>query len=678
MKNKQTNNNDNDKKTTHPPNRRAYEGLSLHCAAAGLAPIAAFFLRSPIVCSIASFLFALPGARRRGDHPRRTEAADQSPTTIPVDTVGAAATASKAEAETAKATAPVIRRGRGTFSCRLRMEESEAKPAEERAAVADGAGQTVPQDGALREGFDQLREAANLKLLLYKGEKKRRYCVMVGDLAAIEPLLTLTLEERKGPKPARLQKKRLRLIKLAVVNPALAALMADPSEDTENKTVETDGEGASGAHLPAETSAGRSLPLSSPYELPALEPSQLLSDEVYAVGVGEEADGTGKLMYYFSAGVPSCALCAPRFTALTRFFEQEAASFLAMEDVRHRTASIRLRFGSSYCCSSRSRGSFDVLNYKLPFTSLVQQIAEETMDLYFLPEAPGSITLAVRQSCGEAYEQTSITIVKVTILSEDGDRRVARACWNPVEGTFRVLDMETFGVALSWTVFSLDYYDNGGERVDPAKAALPTKQKRGYPFEVEMRSFPRWKENADHPSRSLLDPILDLLAEAERTFQQSGKGYSPSELNLVGLCQLDYGSEEFHVESIAVEHTARKRVGKELLVDTTSSLLLENFAEARRIANRRIRSKKVKALYSTVCSVHWKLQPAADISCNVAPMKDALEFVQAILIKANSLEPPAEIQPHSSNEKPKDGANANKAADPAPGDRDPEMERRPS
>ncbi|KAG5476660.1 hypothetical protein CUR178_03833 [Leishmania enriettii] len=213
-----------------------------------------------------------------------------------------------------------------------------------------------------------------------------------------------------------------------------------------------------------------------------------------------------------------------------------------------------------------------------------------------------------------------------------------------------------------------------------------------YPFEVEFRAYRRWKQQGDNPAAPLAKAILEELSLAEHNYLIHGSTVMYERMDLTNVCEVDYAAEDLNVESIVVEHTSRvKPEGTDLLVDNTTSLFIENFAAARQLkekvatygpakvaamqnpsnnnfmrsvtaARRAARrdggcgmrnalrlspaemaevlkpTSKLTFFRSRGSSIHWKLRPNSSLEENIAPMTEALSFLQQVLHTANEIE----------------------------------------
>ncbi|KPA86822.1 hypothetical protein ABB37_00877 [Leptomonas pyrrhocoris] len=210
-----------------------------------------------------------------------------------------------------------------------------------------------------------------------------------------------------------------------------------------------------------------------------------------------------------------------------------------------------------------------------------------------------------------------------------------------------------------------------------------------YPFEVEFRAFRRWKQQGDNPAAPLAKAILEELSLAEHNYLSHGSSVAYERMDLTNVCEVDYAADDLNVESIVVEHTSRvKPEGTDLFVDNTTSLYIENFAAARQLkdkvraygpvktaamqnpnnnnkmhaicAERRAEGhggsrdglrltpeemrevlmpiSKLTFFRSRGSTIHWKLRPNCSLEENIAPMTEALSFLQQVLHTANDIE----------------------------------------
>jgi hypothetical protein len=225
--------------------------------------------------------------------------------------------------------------------------------------------------------------------------------------------------------------------------------------------------------------------------------------------------------------------------------------------------------------------------------------------------------------------------------------------------------------------------------VDDDEDDLARNKTVAYPFEVEFRAFRRWKQQGDNPAAPLAKAILEELSLAEHNYLSHGSSVAYERMDLTNVCEVDFAAEDLNVESIVVEHTSRvKPEGTDLLVDNTTSLFIENFAAARQLKEK-VRSygpvkvaamqnpsnnNKMRALCaarraeghgggrdglrlspeemkevlkptskltffrSRGSTIHWKLRPNCSLEENIAPMTEALSFLQQVLHTSNDIE----------------------------------------
>ncbi|KAG5476387.1 hypothetical protein LSCM1_04090 [Leishmania martiniquensis] len=224
--------------------------------------------------------------------------------------------------------------------------------------------------------------------------------------------------------------------------------------------------------------------------------------------------------------------------------------------------------------------------------------------------------------------------------------------------------------------------------LDDEEDDLARNKTVAYPFEVEFRAYRRWKQQDDNPAAPLAKAILEELSLAEHNYLLHGSTAMYERMDLTNVCEVDYAAEDLNVESIVVEHTSRvKPEGTDLLVDNTTSLFIENFAAARQLkekvgtygpvkvaamqnpsnnnfmrsvaAARRAAGRdgghalhltpaemaevlkptsKLTFFRSRGSSIHWKLRPNSSLEENIAPMTEALSFLQQVLHTANEIE----------------------------------------
>ncbi|CAJ04945.1 conserved hypothetical protein [Leishmania major strain Friedlin] len=228
--------------------------------------------------------------------------------------------------------------------------------------------------------------------------------------------------------------------------------------------------------------------------------------------------------------------------------------------------------------------------------------------------------------------------------------------------------------------------------IDDDEDDLARNKTVAYPFEVEFRAYRRWKQQGDNPAAPLAKAILEELSLAEHNYLIHGSTAMYERMDLTNVCEVDYAAEDLNVESIVVEHTSRvKPEGTDLLVDNTTSLFIENFAAARQLkekvttygpikvaamqnpsnnnfmrsvtAARRAAGRggghgardalhltpaemaevlkptsKLTFFRSRGSTIHWKLRPNSSLEENIAPMTEALSFLQQVLHTANEIE----------------------------------------
>lgn len=350
-------------------------------------------------------------------------------------------------------------------------------------------------------------------------------------------------------------------------------------------------------------------------------------------------------------------LTTRRMPALINFLKKEMADFLTLEDVRSCAASVRLFAGSAYGCSRQrsqllSHGSMSESRhptYRL--SEFVEDVGDESRDIYFIRENPECVTQAIQAICGASNDHSSLSFVKITLLSDEGQRTHTRAAWSELDQSFYVYSTETQGASLHWTVFPMEDEHVQGFLSSSAASctsstANPSSSPRQdaficYPFEVEMRAFHRWKEIKDHPSRPLIDCILHHLTNAEQKAVREGYAQAYSEIPTDQICRFASSSQcGFHIEMIAMERIMRRRIPcTEVIVDTANALIFENFGASRRYGtgNRR-EEEKLAVRHSTSTSVHWKLDPRQSPMQNAAHLKDAMELMHKCLVKANDFQ----------------------------------------
>ncbi|KAG8344871.1 hypothetical protein TRVL_04303 [Trypanosoma vivax] len=710
------------------------------------------------------------------------------------------------------AQAPAVkRRGRGTFNQPLRAEQppstvtshqgnsgtnntsnviaqaaavllptevtSSRAPEEDLAAEYGGRKRDIPMN--VRENFgvcENEHEADTVRQLLFRGEKRRRYCLIVGNLQNPKRPITLKLFGHKGLKPFKLQNKLIRLVNISVGRPRpqklsnvipeqQGSVIGDKTVVDRPPSVDDDGdvcegtavdrmcEGAVGGdvaedpfgteeaylqvELPPsddeEVSVGIDREVRPQMEAPRESPltevvsegaqthltSDYIADDAMLPLTVEIRDSTATNIGQPSSVANSPVLTATRFDTLHSYFFSEFRHLLQLEDVRTHQVSINLNLGAVYCCLARE-GSYSTPLKYATFSEFVQRMNEESMQLYFLKDAPACVSRAVDRECGALQSEASLSLVKIYFFSnERQSRTVARAMWDAHENRFVLLEMENSGVTFTWTVFSVDEsgvptqtsgQGSSGLREDDscgkgaeggamgapntvgtsnvsggtstqhgASTGVPVRKKTvAFPFELELRAYRRWRQHKDHPVAPIAEAILDKLSLAEHNLIQFGSTIGYENMDLSKVCEADFESEDFNVESIIVEHTSRvKPRGTDLTVDSTSSLWIENFAAARAFRERQASGYENSSMKTTNrravgasrhpggksrghlpqdsnkpstpasrltffrsrgSTIHWKLRPGQSPEENLAPLSEALHFVQQVLNTANEIE----------------------------------------
>ncbi|EKF38739.1 hypothetical protein MOQ_001050 [Trypanosoma cruzi marinkellei] len=624
-------------------------------------------------------------------------------------------------------------------------------PEEDLAAEYGGQKRDIPLN--IRENFgvyEHEHEADTVRQLLFRGEKRRRYCIIVGELQNPARPITLKLFGHKGLKPFKLQNKLIRLVNISVgrprpQRPAVEEDAADASceknkteeekhEDSEklqvegcpgHKDVNGDPEtmseecdekhGKVGSEEERRTEERKSME----QERPPQGENETVFQENLGIKEGDTFQRGEDVDFYAeeetvlpltvelrdfnksNMGQPSSVENSPvltttRFDSLRKYFFDEFKHLLSMEDVRMQHVSINLNLGAAYCCLARE-GSYSTPLKYATFSEFVQRMNEESMQLYFLKDAPTCVSRAVDRECGALQSEAVFSLVKICFFSnERQSRSVARAMWDAHENRFVLLDMESSGVTFTWTVFSVDESgvavaapkfsteENGnvgavGSGTVPSGKFVTRKKTVAFPFELEFHAYHRWKQHTEHPAAPIAEAILDKLSLAEHNLIHHGSTIGYESMDLSHVCEVDAESEDFNVESIIVEHTSRvKPRGTDLTVDSTSSLWIENFAAARALKNRisqgmvpvtsvshHVTREKTRGrgnrgppppaqhvtkqnfvtpasrltfFRSRSSTVHWKLRPGYSADENLAPLSEALCFAQQVIRTANEIE----------------------------------------
>lgn len=710
-----------------------------------------------------------------------------------------------------------VRKGRGNFTRQLRTEEMERQQKEQASAEASAVNTTAPlilpttipnqrpahqtfaapedevaapdadkkkaiplenpvynfDDRAhyfgTRTGETPVGTHDTIRQVIFRGEKRRRYCLIVGDLQGVHRQVTLKLFGHKGWKPLHLQDKLIRLVNLSIGKPRLhhfpdeeegaeegsaahnadgeaAAGAAAETEEKGGEEGEKEGEGSAAAEeqapaeaegavppapLPVQAAPGRAPPamddffaepkkqhvdparhnaaMAADYEMPADDDDlaefddtnlaeRMEDDEVVPLQVETEAAAASGMMHESSLS-NSAVLTSRYFRSLEKYFKAEFAYLLSMEDIAAQNVTVQVSVGAAYCCLAR-RGSHSTQLKHATFGEFVERMNEESMQMYFLRDCPASISHGVNVTAGNFHNEAEMVQVKIFFFSnERQSRSVARALWDTEENGFRLMDMENVGVSFNWTVFSLDETNAMQKRrrqmgYTPAELYTDFIRKKtvAYPFEVEFRSFKRWKQHEDHPAAPLAEAILERLSIAEQNRQHHGSSFGYEKMDLSYVCEIDNASDDINVERIVVEHTKRGRVnGTDLTLDNTTSLHIESFAAARQLLSRVIQygpekvaemqnvannnyvrgrgryggrgggrgglplapeeldfnldevlrpANKLTFFRSRGSVLHWKIhvRSPAEVDSNVAPIGQALNFMESVLDAANEFE----------------------------------------
>ncbi|ORC87602.1 uncharacterized protein TM35_000212080 [Trypanosoma theileri] len=655
------------------------------------------------------------------------------------------------------------------------VSSQQRAPEEHLAAEYGGQKRDIPLN--MRENFgvcETEHEADTVRQLLFRGEKRRRYCVIVGELQNPNRPITLKLFGHKGLKPFKLQNKLIRLVNISVGRPRAPRPAMDGTEDemrhhndddsennsdeehqevekgekevrheemnnnnnnnnnNESGQLQEEREGSYSKQQEQQEQDETSIPKEerSPQEDHHEDEKSDQHNSATRTGrsscVHEDVDGYTNLDDVLpltvemrdanatNIGQPSSVanspvLTATRFDTLQKYFFNEFKYLLSLEDVRMQHVSINLNLGAAYCCLARE-GSYSTPLKYASFSEFVQRMNEESMQLYFLKDAPACVSRAVDRECGALQSEAVFSLVKICFFSnERQSRSVARALWDAHENRFVLLDMENSGVTFTWTVFSVDETgiessganttntnNNNNNNNNNTSTTGSTdgngafrKKTVAFPFELELHAYRRWKQHTEHPAAPIAEAILDKLSLAEHNLIHYGSTIGYESMDLSHVCEVDAESEDFNVESIIVEHTARvKPRGTDLTVDSTSSLWIENFAAARALKNRlaqglvdrnssvyssnnnnnsssmgghsgrdRTRGRgrgpplphlskpqtltptsRLTFFRSRGSTVHWKLRPGCSAEENLAPLSEALRFAQQVINTANEIE----------------------------------------
>lgn len=526
--------------------------------------------------------------------------------------------ASPASCTTADTPAPseppapvVVRRGRGVFSAGLRVDQASGGGCSKTTtatATAIATDASAVQTARLRDGFGEHCDEGSyeptdtLRQLFFRQEKRSRYYLFGGETAPTGGAeLRIQLYARRIPTPAYLRRKKgLRLIHLSLRAPAA----------------------------------------------PTAESSQDLSPVPDATDARAESEVTNKAAMLIDLPGSSASrdpvLSSRSYRCMSTFFENELTSFLSLEDVRVSTVTVRVHFGGSYLCAS-SNSMFGDHHIRWTLPGLQQAIADESVKLFFLREVAPPVQEALRSRRAKAtvYGKSTLTLVKLCVLETTGNQQriCARALWDEVTNCFRLLDCESFGASVAYTVFPL-----------PEKQP-PLPLYAAYPFEVEYRTFRRWKQSAPTNSSGVYSHIHNMLQVLS-----SSVGKRNEETNFFKpLKQVDFSSvltgtadsrpqedsmgegknDEFSIESVTMEEITRERVSQSgLLLDTTRTTLFDNFSSPDRPP-----SYSTGFSFTSSC-LYWKLKPGTSPAENAALVADALSFATAVVDEANKFRGP--------------------------------------
>ena len=507
----------------------------------------------------------------------------------------------------------VIRRGRGTFNQTLRADGAASAPSasnppppaapQESAPPSESAGRfavlqrTSPPPEAQPTASNTANDTAREQL--FRKDRRKRHIIFIGDAAEVLEQGFLRLYAHRGPKPLRLHHTPLRLLHLAMPHketPMTATTDERVLEQGEPNAGEADGD-----------------------------------KQVHPLSVGAAVTSTHK---------SNCLICS-KYSSMCNFIRDEIISIWALDDVAPQRVSISIELGTAFLIATNRRAV-----HEDNFGRLVEKLNSDSYQLHFANDAPLNVLRAVDAVCGQSVNGNYAAVKMVLFSSDKQSRLTARAMWRNDNGAFELLDFEGVGITFAWTVLPLRL-----------SHPLPDKCKKdvAFPFDVQFRAFHRSKQTMEHPSLPIVNAVLRELTEAEHNQAKHG-GFRYDSLDFSTVFELNAASKDYVLESLVIEHTVQRRY-KEVLVDSTESVLIEGFTAAQggrssigAFLMRQMESSLPEAAQETspanqrcsvarFCgsSVHWKLHHEKSHEDNMKPLATALELTSAIVAKANEL-----------------------------------------
>lgn len=555
----------------------------------------------------------------------------------------------------------VIRKGRGTFTRTLHSDMTNVAPPPEAAAANSThtsslddkrfAFAQVHQPRA-QENDDSKASEETARVQLFRRERRRRQIIIVGDIAGLASFGVCTLFGHRGPKPLRLHNKRIRLVHLA--------LPTQPRRFVPRKVVESDDT----VDAPRDDKATIIVEQESRNDRqPAGEEGIHGLDEVGEEGGSVdqqrevvESETVAPLTVGYSGlatVLTSPVLAARHFRTLSGFFREQFLALWKLEDISKQRIQIRVEFGAGYACPSNSSRRLD----EASFHELISKWNDESAQLYMLNDCPPCLSRAVDSSCNssDVHGNRKYSVVKITFFSQERQSRtIARALWNGDLNAFELIDVEGIGVTFSWTLFSVDEKQGcqGAVKVEPP---VDLRKHVAFPVEVSFRAFYRSKQTMEHSAAAIAKEVLLMLTEAEHNMLRHGSASQYDTLDLTAVCELDAASKDYRIESIYIEHVDQRKLRSGLLVESSSSMLIEGFSHD---TTRRSRgdvgpgtepisgdgSDRVERATSRLSffkartnMVHWKLDPDRSNEDNLALLETCMDWVDVVLAKANNI-----------------------------------------
>jgi hypothetical protein len=351
---------------------------------------------------------------------------------------------------------------------------------------------------------------------------------------------------------------------------------------------------------------------------------------VHALSVGSAALSTHK---------SNCLICS-QFDDVRVFLQQQVLEIWSLDDVAPQRVSLRIELGTAFLTAPNRRPVSED-----NFERLISRLNTDQCQLHFATDVPVTVLRAVDAVCGQDVA-AKFALIKMVFFSSDKQSRVtARAMWRNDHEAFELLDFEGIGITFGWTILPLRLAHPFSDRC---------KKDIAFPFDVQLRAYHRSKQILDHPTIPLVNAVLRELTEAQHNQAQHG-GSRYDSLDFSTVFELNAKSSDYALESVMIEHTQQRRF-KELLVDSTESVLLEGFTAAQggrsNIGTFLMRQmeqlpEQAQEIAPTTqrCSVarfsngtvHWKMRHDATHEDNVKPLAAALDLASSIVAKTNEL-----------------------------------------